>query len=320
MRTVLSGGYTVLDVVQVNGDLWHDAGGTAANVAANLAYLGWASAIVGRIGRDAAGTVVGASLKASNVGTTDLSLDPVVTTPIVRHEIRAGAHRYRFGCHVCGRGSAVHRPLREIPHAHDVTLADVFFFDRPSAVNIAIAERHQQAGACVVYEPSTRATPTAHSRACSPATIIKYSAQRQVHLDGRLPARVDGQLWVLTEGSSGSTIEFNGVRRTLKPPAVDAIDGGGAGDWMTAGLIHRLCRSHGSWDRQSLIDGVEWAQALAALSTTVPGARSLARSVPRLRLADRVRSTRRHVKTTLAFSPPALDRASRCPGCGLPLQ
>lgn len=310
----MSAGYAVLDVVKAQEATWHDAGGTAANVAANLAYLGWSSAIVARIGSDAAGRIVRERLETANVDVTGLQLDDAVETPIVRHEVLATRHRYQFGCPICGRGAAVHRPLDQ---DHSVDLADVYFFDRPSRINLLLAERHKASGRRVVYEPSTRATLEAHGRACSVASIVKYSSQRGSQLEGRLPARSVGQMRIVTHGAEGCDVCFDDLIRHISAFDVSTIDAGGAGDWMTAGLIHRLCSPNVRWDAACIAEAIEWSQALAALSTLAPGARSMALAVPRRRLAERIRAIRLGKPIRIVFDSQALSDDVHCKGCGL---
>ena len=57
-RTALCGGYVVLDLVRTNEGVRRTAGGTAANVASILSFLGWKTSVFGRIGQDEAGKLV----------------------------------------------------------------------------------------------------------------------------------------------------------------------------------------------------------------------------------------------------------------------
>lgn len=303
-RTVLTGGYIVMDVVSGDGFRWWAAGGTAANVAANLAYLGWDSSVMGRVGDDSAGRAVRADLASAGVATRWLHLDKGVATPIIRHEVHADGHRFRYGCDSCGEGKATHRPL--LPSFAEAVLgeelAQVFVFDRPSRVNLAIANAYARHGRHVVYEPSTPATKAAHADAASSATVIKYSSQRAAGFRDRLPQPRRGQLIVVTHGSDGSEFSIgDSAMEEIRPPVVDAVDAGGAGDWMTAGLIDVL---PDRWTQASARLAIERAQALAALSTLVPGSRTLAEA------SDRA-STRRRASLLLQGGCPRLTFDAR---------
>ncbi|MHB1490837.1 MAG: PfkB family carbohydrate kinase, partial [Cellulomonas sp.] len=56
--TVLSVGYLVLDVVTTTHVVGRSAGGTAGNVAADLAWLGQRAGLLARIGDDDAGELL----------------------------------------------------------------------------------------------------------------------------------------------------------------------------------------------------------------------------------------------------------------------
>jgi len=319
-RAVLTGGYVVLDVVVSGDSRWKAAGGTAANVASNLAYLGWAAQVAGRIGGDAAGCAVLADLGAMNVGTDHLVVDPRVATPIVLHRMTPRGHSFRYGCDLCGRGHAIHRPagaeLAEVVIAGG--LADAFVFDRPSRFNLEVAKAHASEGRLVVYEPSTQASPEAHAEAVKNARIVKYSAQRGKRFVQNLPQARRDQLTIVTFGAEGAEYRLGeGLACQLPPIVVEAVDAGGAGDWMTAGLLYAL---GDRWNRRAVEEALDWARALAALSTTLPGARTLAVASGRDATIARVRRLRLGATVRLSFVPPRKRRRPKaCLGCLLDL-
>lgn len=314
--TVIAAGYTVLDVVSAKGLLWHAAGGSAANIAANLAYLGWRTSLAARIGTDCAGQVVHGDLLSCQVDVSRLMMDPSTHTPVLRHLVTDVGHSYGFGCRSCGRGAAAHRPLPPTV-AEDPPVADVFVFDRPSVANLQFAEAHATSGKRVLYEPSTRGTAERYRRACVTANIIKYSAQRQAIVEPSLPRARSDQLVLITHGSDGAEYRIGDKKGQVPAPIVRSLDSGGAGDWMTAGLIHRLPTSWVSLDEATVVAALTWAQALAALSTLMPGARTLSYVASREATLGRVRRLMKGYKPTITFELVGLTGSHRCPGCGL---
>ena len=129
-RSVLTSGFVALDVVRSDQHVWMRAGGTAGNVAANLAYFGWKARIAGLIGRDEAGRIVSRDLSDAGVDTSDLYQHDEVGTPLILHEINGKSHRFKFGCSVCGRPYHRYRPLAPAKVSKLLRcerLADVFF-------------------------------------------------------------------------------------------------------------------------------------------------------------------------------------------------
>ncbi|WP_420444671.1 carbohydrate kinase family protein [Candidatus Poriferisodalis sp.] len=317
MLKALCGGYVVLDIVHGPWGIQRAAGGTAANIAANLSYLGWQSEIAARIGDDSAGKAVVADLRTAGVAVDGLWLDAGTKTPLIEHSSRDGVPRYRYGCSECRRGVAIHRPL-PAEAAIDVLragLRDVFVFDRPCRFNAAVAAAHQAGGRQVVYEPATRASPGAHRRACAAATIVKMSRLDSKKIGDRLPPTADGEVRIITDGADGATLELEGICRRIPPPCVSAVDAGGAGDWLTAALVHRLASG------SKLTDALDWAQAVAAMSTLYPGARGMSSSISRPSMYQRAGRVRRgmSVRTGYVATPSNRARRGGCPRCGLAL-
>jgi fructokinase len=165
---VFASGFVALDVVRRDKGVWMRAGGTAGNIAANLAYFGWKASIAGLIGRDEAGRIVSRDLSDAGVDSADLYQHGEVGTPLVLHEVNAKSHRFKFGCSVCGRPYYRYRPLAPPKVSKLLSserLADVFFFDRPGAAALALAEAHAKASRLVVYEPSSAENPDVGSGA-----------------------------------------------------------------------------------------------------------------------------------------------------------
>jgi len=323
-RSVLASGFVALDVVRSDQGVWMRAGGTAGNVAANLAYFGWKARIAGSIGRDDAGRIVSRDLFDAGVDTSALYQHDEVGTPLVLHEIDGKSHRFKFGCSVCGRPYHRYRPLATTEVSKLLCcerLADVFFFDRPGAAALALAEAHSKAGRLVVYEPSTAGNPGAHMRAAVYADVIKFSEEQAAKFEKYFPEDpTNHQLRIVTRGDKGARFRL-GPRAWSEQPAhsVSVVDAGGAGDWMTAALLDSL-ELHRPWQVAEVEEAVRWAQSVAAISCLVPGARLLASILESGAL-------RQQVKELLSEGPPkafeptlrGIRRTSkRCERCRLP--
>jgi fructokinase len=279
-RSVLTSGFVALDVIRSDQGVWMRAGGTAGNVAANLAYFGWKARIAGLIGRDEAGRIVSRDLSDAGVDTSDLYQHDEVGTPLVLHEVNGKSHRFKFGCSVCGRPYHRYRSLAPAKVSNLLScerLADVFFFDRPGAAALTLAEAHAKAGRLVVYEPASAGNPIAHMRAAACADVIKYSEEQAANFEKYLPeSPPNHQLRIVTRGDKGVRFRL-GPEAWREQPAhgVSVVDAGGAGDWMTAALLDCL-GLHRPWQVAEVEEAVRWAQGVAAISCLAPGARLLA--------------------------------------------
>jgi fructokinase len=311
-RSVLTGGFIALDAICEEDRLHHCAGGTAANVAANLAYLGWRAAVTGVVGRDAAGRRLRSDLRRAGVDTVFVRSRSVTRTPVVVHEVLPSGHRFRFRCPACSRTLPRHRPLA-VEDARRVVAraapANVFVFDRASAACLLIAEKVRARGALIVFEPSSRGRPAAVERALELAHVLRYSSERASHLPVAVRRARVGQLQVRSVGKRGVDFRVGrgGWTRMggIRTPLVDAA---GAGDWLTAGLLAYLpSLAPGRLSAASVEEALARAQALAALSCAYAGARGLAAIPPAATssLVDVIAETRS------VASPP--DRASMRP-------
>jgi sugar/nucleoside kinase (ribokinase family) len=273
-------GYMPLDlVVHERGQVIRRAGGTAANVAAILSYLGWETALAGQVGSDSAGTVVLSDLQKAGVDVASVATLSEAETPRLVHRIDHRQHRFLFRCPCCNRRFPRSRPLSQ-PRAAEcfqrIPNPGLFFFDRANPATVWLAESYARAGSLVVYEPSVPANAELLRRAVEVAHIVKHSDDRSVGGIDRLEAvpRTD-QIEMVTHGAQGlelRRVEVEPIHLDALPAGV--IDAGGAGDWTTAGFLFAL---YGSSDLRNgdLVAAARFGQALAALSCEQPGARGL---------------------------------------------
>jgi fructokinase len=323
-RSILASGFVALDVVRSDQGVWMRAGGTAGNVAANLAYFGWKARIAGLIGRDDAGRIASHDLSDAGVDTSALYQHDEVGTPLVLHEIDGKSHRFKFGCPVCGRPYHRYRPLATTKVSKLLSgqrLADVFFFDRPSAAALALAEAHAKAGHLVVYEPSTAGNAVAHMRAAACADVIKFSEEQATKFEKYFPEDPPNhQLRIVTRGDKGARFRLGpGAWREQPAHSVSVVDAGGAGDWMTAALLDSL-GLHRPWQVAEVEEAVRWAQGVAAMSCLVPGARLLSSVLESGALRQQVQALL-NGGPPKAFKPTlrGIRRTSkRCERCRLP--
>ena len=100
-------GFVAADIVEGRTEEFVAAGGSCGNVLAILAWLGWTSYPVARLGRDWAATVIRKEFKSIGVEGDFLSDEKAVQTPIVIQrfvEDKAGkrVHRFSLACPECG--------------------------------------------------------------------------------------------------------------------------------------------------------------------------------------------------------------------------
>jgi fructokinase len=319
MKEILCAGYIALDLISYKDRLAHRAGGTAGNVAANLAYLGWNARVAGVIGHDAAARVLLSDLKKVGVNIDDMILRPEGGTPLVLHEIREPGHRFWFHCPECGRRFPKFRPLDEdqAMSLSERLCPDVFFFDRSSASTASLAEAFHAKGALIVFEPSTQGRE--FERCVRAADVFKYSSDRASSIASRVSG-IAPLLQIVTDGKSGVDIQFKG-RTTFHLPAFDVqvLDAGGAGDWTTAGLLWKLLDSPpSSWSAADVQSAVREGQALAAISCAYPGARTVVDHLTRtemLAAAQKLIAAQSPALSTASLPRRTRQRASRCSSC-----
>lgn len=284
--TVLGSGFLALDVVEGQYGQFATAGGSCGNVLTMLAWLGWSSAPVARLGDDLAGQYVCEDLEAFDVDLRHIQLATSVRTPIVFQRFQedtSGQRRHRFSlvCPDCGAWLPRFRSV-VLVHAAQVMVEApprAFYFDRVSPAIVRLAEWVRSESGLVVFEPSSMGDEALFRRAIDACHVLKYSDERLGHLadlaDTRQPALI-----VRTCGSDGLRARWQGRWRTQSAFHVTrVVDAAGSGDWCTAGLMHMIGQSGSeaflALSAGEIERGLRVGQALASLNCAYEGARGL---------------------------------------------
>lgn len=298
-RSAYGAGLITLDIIvqeQEPPSVAHAAGGTCGNVIAALAFLGWETTAVGRLGKDAAGRAIRQELTRLGVSGHQLTAEEHLNSARIVQFLseRRGtiSHRYGFSCPACGHPFSRFRPpTREQAEAvlAKQQAPDVFFFDRVSSAILALAAEFRKRGALVYFEPSGGGRPEEFAKALEAAHIVKYSADRMRHVGTRLRALPGQRLEIETRGAKGLRFRWLGDGQSHAWQSQPAFkvrmlrDSAGAGDWCTAGLLYQLDWKKGrefeALKRDELAQAMMFGQALAALNCQHVGARGVTANV-----------------------------------------
>lgn len=303
-------GFVALDVIRTRISAeasleFQYAGGSCSNVLTILAFLGWDSRLVGRIGADAAASRLTEDLRRWGVDLQSLALDSAVATPVVIQEARQrgpSGHRFLTTCPACGSRLPGYRSVRladvEIAVSRIETPVRAYYFDRATPGTISLARHFNRQGALVLFEPSSAGDERLTRAALSVAHVVKYAEQR---LDpAHLPNGEFDFLEVQTLGSRGLRFRQRGNLADWRSlPAVEAPlfrDAAGSGDWCTAGLIYGLVKSAADSQKSlrdsfAVVSALKFGQALAALNCAFDGARGLMYGAGRTDILEAASST-----------------------------
>jgi fructokinase len=305
-RPSISGaGFVTLDVTLDDASrvTYRGIGGTTGNVLSILAFFGWRSMPVVRVGSDRIGQAVLREFRELGADVRHMGAEPALETPLIFQFAAqpSSLPRYGFECPSCGKARRFTRELIDTGFKaalDDVSSTNVFFFDRVTPGAVEMAETAREGGAVVFFEPSSVAADSAlFAKALRASHVVKYSAER---IAGSLSDLLDsGFVEIQTMGAKG--LRFR--KHSLAPdwvalPALHVngvADTSGAGDWCSAGFIHALEQIAENCAPQDLsynevYESLRMAQAIAALSCQHVGARGLMRATaPDAALSDALR-------------------------------
>lgn len=290
-RRVVGSGLIALDVLlsEDKSTVSSALGGSAGNVLAILAHMGWNSVPVARVGTDSAAKRIRDEFKALNADVQFLVEEGHSCTPVV-FQLPGDAektHSFTFACPHCGRKrhfSYAPDDYLGAPVLSAVENSDVYYFDRVTPLSLKLAEDYRARGALVVFEPSTIGSDHASfERALNVAHMIKYADDRIDDLRVFDLSSVAIEIQTLGKNglkfrspSSGDNWVYLAAYR-----AQHVADTSGSGDWCTAGMLYSLFPYRGGdstrdFTNQDLSEALRFGQALAALNCSYVGARGLA--------------------------------------------
>jgi fructokinase len=266
------------------------AGGSCGNVLAILAFLGWKSYPVGRLGTDSRAKSLLADLQECRVETKFVKrcgtgATPVIIVRILRTE--DGGYRSRFEWRDPSSGDRLpsYRPFpRFMAEAvsDDLPNARVFYFDRAEPGTLLLATVMRSRGALVFFEPSSCKDERLFTACMAVSDVVKYSADR-ISKPPQNPDSPSPRLEIQTLGSDGLRFRLKnsnrpaGWHRLGAFPIEGLKDATGCGDWCSAGLIDCIGTAGRSaflrMGEASIMEGLRFGQALAAVNCQYEGAR-----------------------------------------------
>jgi sugar/nucleoside kinase (ribokinase family) len=294
-------GFVAADIVEGSAEEFVAAGGSCGNVTAILAWLGWKSYPVARLGRDWAAGVIRSDLARYGVQSV-VSEESAIQTPIVIQRFvhdKQGkrVHRFSLACPECGGWLPRYRAstlLQAAAVAESALHPRAYYMDRVSPAAIRLAEWARAAGAMVIFEPSSISEERSFQRAVDLCHVLKYSHDQLGHVRD-LQNAGSPKIIIETRAEEGLRVRWRGHWTELPafhPPRF--IDGAGAGDWCTAGVVHQLAAAGAKaleqLQKTRLVSALRFGQGLAAVNCAFEGARGAMMAMTQEQLAKRLQT------------------------------
>ncbi|MFN2550349.1 MAG: ribokinase [Myxococcales bacterium] len=263
----------------VNGDFFQEApGGKGANQAVGAARLGARVALVARIGRDARGDAVLASLARSGVDAAHVTRDPAEPTGVALCQVGPSGEKQILSA--AGANARLTAAcVRDAAHALGSTRVVLCQLGVPQEAVAEAAKIGRSAGARIVLDPGPPAPlpddllaridvirPNAsEARLITGVTVCDKDSAR---VAARELLRRGAGAAVVQAGDQGDLLVTGSEEVWLPRFEVKPVDATGAGDAFASALA--VCLAEG----KSLAESATFASAAAALATTVLGAQA----------------------------------------------
>lgn len=259
-------------------DFWIDSGGCAANTATSLVKLGVPTCVVGKVGGDNFGDFIEHDLAAKNVNTSGIRRSGVSgTSKTVILPVKGEDRRYihTFGANADFRVNDIPRDLVAasrifyvggylvLPGFNPAELRDLLAFARQNGLQTVLD----------VVVPAGEGNWTALEPLLPYVDYFTPNDHEAQRLTGA--AHPQGQAERFLQAGCGTVIVTQGERgvlalnaqETIQMPAYpfEIVDGSGAGDAFTAGLIAGLLQ------KRSLVECVRLASAVGGSACTKLG-------------------------------------------------
>lgn len=268
-------------------------GGAPGNVAVGLARLGIPSAFMGKVGADAFGHFLAATLAESGVDVTPLVFSSEARTALAFVSLRAdGEREFMFYRHPSA--DMLFTPsevdVAAIQQAKLLHFGSISLISEPSrGATLHAVDAARAAGCLISYDPNLRLPlwPDADTAregmllGLKKAHIVKISDDETAFLTGtdalehacKTLWHDDLQLMIVTRGRDGCvylTPSFTGTAKTF---TVEAVDATGAGDGFVAGLLQGVLSDPTVLTEEAKLRALcRFANAVGALTTTIRGA------------------------------------------------
>lgn len=265
-------------------------GGAPANVAVGVARLGGDCAFFGRVGQDPFGLFMRETLAAEGVDVTHLQLDNTQRTSTVLVDLDSSGERtFTFMVKPSADQFVEKSDVPTFSSGDWLHTCSISLANEPSRSSTLYAlAAIKAAGGFVSFDPNLRDEVWQQPSEIKPvvlqaialADVVKFSEEELLFLTDTTDlehglAAIESHnipLVVVTLGSKGALVVFDGKQRIISGISVDVVDTTGAGDAFVCGLLAQLAQ-HTKWINTKVVEkAVRWGNICGALATTQKGA------------------------------------------------